>query len=365
MIPSAARRDPFVFTSTLNGRSADGELVPDPGLQLQRAFEKLPAALAGAGATLDEVVQVGVYLSDAAAQPLVDAAWRARFGDAGSAPARRVTPMFLPYGELVQIQATAVAGARRRSIAAAAGGLVPDAAVAGVLFVTSAIDGRGPGGERPAGVRDEIEQAFANVDALLARAGGTLADVLHYWAFAADGVDAPDFTPSWLRRFPHEGDRPARKTFLRAPLHGAGRVCLQATALLGGGRRSNYEVPGVRHRDPLPLGARVGRLFMSSGILANAPDPHAPDGLGPLGKTLEEQVSQAFATLERLTTDQGGSLRNVVHLGALVNRPDDAGAVAGELAKRFSPGDAPAFQPWSLPMASAQQRVQLFATAVF
>lgn len=345
MIPRAVRRGDYVFTSTLDGAEACGELDPNADVQLRRAFQKLPAALETVGATLDEVVQVGVYLADSAFQPLVEASWRALFGQ-GCSPARRITEMFLPLGGLAQIQATAVTGGRR-------------------LFVTSTVDGRRPNGELPAEVRDEIDMALGKVCDLVTAAGGTPDDLLHFWAFAADGVVAVDFSDSWLKRFPHAGDRPARKTFLRAPLHGEQRIYFQATALLGGGRRTNYEVPGVRHRDPLPMGARIGDVFMSSGILGNAPDPNEPEGLGPLPETLGEQLSCAFGTLERLMTDQGGSLRNVAHLGALVNSYDHVPALHQAMADRFPPEQVPPLQLWSMPMASPLQMIQLFATAVF
>ena len=345
MIPPAVRRNEYVFTSTLDGAAAGGELDSRTEVQLQRAFEKLPAALASAGAMLDEVVQVGVYLAEWQAAPLIDGPWRALFGDDGDAPARRITQMFMPPGHRAQIQATAAAGKR--------------------LFVTPSVDGRDADGTLPADAGDEIDRALGKVCDLVAAAGGTTGDLLHFWAFAADGVVAGDFTPSWLRRFPNAGDRPARKTFLRAPLRGDERITLQATALIGAGRRSNHEVPGVRHRDPLPMGARLGNLFMSSGILANASDPNDPEGLGPLGETLADQLRNAFGTLERLLTDQGGSLRNVAHLGALVNQYDYVPALHQAMAERFATADMPALQLWSLPMASPQQMIQLFATAVF
>jgi len=141
-------------------------------------------------------------------------------------------------------------------------------------------------------------------------AGGSPDDIVHFLAFARDGITADDFTPSWLARFPNEGDRPARKTWMRLPLpFGDERIVFQATAMIGGGQRSNYEVFGVRHREPLPLGARVGPLFMSSGIPGTTPHESDPAGLGPFPATLGEQLDNGVRDTRALDARSGWDAR--------------------------------------------------------
>ena len=328
MIPHAVRRGDYVFTSTLD------------------SFEKLAPALARAGAAPEDVVQIAVSVDASVPDTLIVEQWRDLFRNAHVAPALRITPMALPLGQRVQVQATAVTGGRR-------------------LFVTATVNGRRPNGELPTDVHDEIDQALTNVADRVTLAGGSLDDLLQFWAFAKDGVVAVDFTEPWLKRFPQFGDRPARKTFLRAPLRGEERIQLQATALIGAGHRANFEVPGVRHRDPLPMGARLGDLFMSSGILSNGPDPSDITGIGPMGDTLAEQIAQTFENLEILMAEQGGSLKNVALLGALLNSYDYLPALRDAIDARFAPSDVPALQLWWMPMADPRQMVQLFASAVF
>lgn len=366
MIPLAVRRGTYVLTSTLDGTSANGYLDSEPAAQVQRAFLKLPEALASVGARPESLVSIAISVEDEQIVPHVDALWRAFFGE-GGAPARRITRMTLPPGHFANVAAVAVAGANRAAVAPLPGmppGLAPAGARAGALFVSSAVEGRRADGTFPADAGDEIAQAFDNACALVAAAGGTPDDIVHFWAFAAPGIVASDFTPSWLARFPHDGRRPARKTFLGAPLAGPARVTLQATACIGGGERANFEVPWVRHKDPLPMAARVGDLFMSSGLLPNVPDPDAPNGMGPIPPSLGEQLDQSFASLEALLAAQGAALASVAHFGAVLLDEADLPAVRAAIVARFAADRVPALQWWSLPLASPLQVVQLFATAV-
>src|SRR3974390_1670298 len=115
--PPAVRRGNYVFTSSLNGAAPDGSLDPNPEVQMRRAWAKLAPALASVGATLDEVVEVGVHIADhALLRPhITPTGWLELFPDESSRPARRTTAMRMPAGELCSITARAVAGGERRN----------------------------------------------------------------------------------------------------------------------------------------------------------------------------------------------------------------------------------------------------------
>lgn len=343
MIPPAARRGDYAFTSTLD------------------AFDQLLPALASVGLGLDDIVQVNISVADAEQRAGINAPWRALFGKPESWPALRMTQMTMPPGVPMQIQATAVAagGGRKAILAAGVGG-----SRVGDLFVTSSVSGRKADGSLPTELKDEIAQALDNVCALVKDAGGSPDDLLHFWAFAVDGVVATDFTPSWLARFPTDGNRPARKTFLRATLSGPERVTFQATAKIGGGKRANQEVPWVKHSDPLPMAARIGNLLMTSGILGNKPDANAPNGLGPLDPTIGGQLDDTFANLDALLVAQNAKMTDVVHFGAILPNYADLGTLQHAITSRFPPDRTPALQLWNMPLAAANQKLQLFATAV-
>jgi enamine deaminase RidA (YjgF/YER057c/UK114 family) len=329
-IPSAVRRRGLVFTSTLDGA------------EVSVAFERLRRTLDEHGATPAQVVGMSAHLADWSQHDAVLAAARAAAIPTGGL---RVTPMPLPDGVAVQLQALACADATD-----------------GRPFMTAAVGAKTLGGE----VRDEIAGALDAVCARVVEAGGSPDDLVHLWTFARSGIVADDFTPSWVARFPTFGDRPARKTWMRLERpFGAERIVFQATAMIGGRKRSNYEVFGVRHQEPLPLGARVGALFMSSGIPGT--DPHATDegGIGPFPPTLERQCANAFTALESMMRDAGGTLDNVALLGAILTDPADLQGLHREIADRWGPERRPALQLWSLPPTNPNQRIQLFASAVF
>jgi enamine deaminase RidA (YjgF/YER057c/UK114 family) len=320
-----------VFTSTI-----DGTDVPE-------AFSQLQTALAEQGAGPNGIVGMSAHVADWSLHESVVAAARAASIDITHL---RVTPMPLPSGSLVHLQAVASTSATG-------------------VFMTGAVGARRRNGVLPADVRDEIASALDEVCEQVSAAGGSPDDLVHFWAFAREGIVADDFTPSWLARFPTEGNRPARKTWMRLPLaFGDERIVFQATAVIGGGRRSNYEVFGVRHREPLPLGARVGPLFMSSGIPGTTPHESDPAGIGPFPATLGEQIDNAFAALDRMMHDQGGTLDNVALLGTILADAADLPALHAAIAARWPVDRRPALQIWPFPPTNVQQRVQLFASAV-
>jgi 2-iminobutanoate/2-iminopropanoate deaminase len=365
--PAAVKRGRYVFTSSLNGAAANGSLDPSGEVQLQRAWAKLPEALASAGATLDDVVQVGVSIADHALRPYISPKWLELFPDARSRPARRTTAMRLPPGELAHIQATAVIGGGRRNIELP--GVphkdpLPGGAIVGNLLVSSAINGQVPNGAVREGVAAQIDQAYLNVRSLLAEAGASLDDIVHFWVFMKEELDIDTLVEKWLGVFPVDGDRPARKSFLRADLQGGQQVHMQLTALIGGGKRSNWEVPHVHHRDPIPMAARVGDLFMTSGVPGVKPDPdeHTPGGKPAEG--LPDQLLYGFANLETMMKQQGGALQDVAHLGALVSNFDHLPALHDAIAQRWPDGRRPTLQLWGMPMPNDRMLVQLYGSAV-
>ncbi len=63
MVP-AIKAGGFIFVSAIRGVRSDRTFSDDTGEQARQAFENLKRRLAGAGATLDHVVKVTLYLGD-------------------------------------------------------------------------------------------------------------------------------------------------------------------------------------------------------------------------------------------------------------------------------------------------------------
>lgn len=94
----------FLFTAGQVGLDpATMKLVEgDAAVQTQRVFDNLEAVLAGAGATLSDVVRAGVYLVDMGDFPRMNEVFAARFG--AHRPARStVAVAALPAGARVEI----------------------------------------------------------------------------------------------------------------------------------------------------------------------------------------------------------------------------------------------------------------------
>jgi len=72
--------------------------------------------------------------------------------------------------------------------------------------------------------------------------------------------------------------------------------------------RESLEVPGIDHAAPIPMGARVGNMVFSSGIMGK--DPQS----GDLAEGIESQAHHAFNNMKALMALAGGSVADVGHI---------------------------------------------------
>ena len=68
----------------------------------------------------------------------------------------------------------------------------------------------------------------------------------------------------------------------------------------------SLEVPGVTHGAPIPMGARVGNVVFSSGIMGKDPADELP-------REPEQQVFFAFSNMQTLLEGAGASMAGVGH----------------------------------------------------
>ena len=110
-----------------------------------------------------------------------------------------------------------------------------------------------------------------------------------------------------------------------------------STSLPNRGRRS-IEVPGVTHGSaPIPMGARVGHLIYSSGIMGKDP---ATDTLPP---DAPSQAKFMFDNLRSLLAQGGAGLDDLVNVKAYVKDNSHRDALNAEWVKCFpDPHDRPA-----------------------
>jgi len=103
------------------------------------------------------------------------------------------------------------------------------------------------------------------------------------------------------------------------------------------GRRS-IEVPGVSHGNaPIPMGARVGNMIYSSGIMGKDPATNA------LPEDAPSQAKFMFANLRSLLAQGGAGLGDLVHVKAYVKDNSHRDALNAEWLQCFpDPHDRPA-----------------------
>jgi 2-iminobutanoate/2-iminopropanoate deaminase len=198
-------------------------------------------------------------------------------------------------------------GRRAASPDARAFGPAVSYAARGDLFALTGVTGVDPGtGQIPGAPEAEFAQAFANVSALAERFGFGLDEVGRITVFTPGPSGRPFINPGWLDLFPGD-NRPARKT-THLPLRSGQRVELEVVGARG--TRQAIEIEGVRHKDPLPMGARVGRHVFSSVIVSDIP------GSGGLRPVRSGAIAQAFANLASFAEAAGGTLDDIANVWA-------------------------------------------------
>jgi 2-iminobutanoate/2-iminopropanoate deaminase len=82
-IPQGVKAGGFIFLSALRGVATGSTKPPeDLDLQVSMLFENMKSALASAGATLDDVVRVAIYMTDLQeGRKILNKHWAANFGD--------------------------------------------------------------------------------------------------------------------------------------------------------------------------------------------------------------------------------------------------------------------------------------------
>lgn len=109
-IPNACRVGPILATSAIGGTDpVTGQLPPEPDRQAFNCFENLKAILKAGGLDLGDVVKLSIYLADEVHRTAIGKYWEKCFPDTNCRPARHAIVTALRAGQLIQIEALAVA----------------------------------------------------------------------------------------------------------------------------------------------------------------------------------------------------------------------------------------------------------------
>jgi enamine deaminase RidA (YjgF/YER057c/UK114 family) len=73
-------------------------------------------------------------------------------------------------------------------------------------------------------------------------------------------------------------------------------------------RRRSFEVPGLEHENPIPMGCIIGPFMMSSGIFGMEP------GTRKTPPDVESQCKLMFANVRRVMEAAGGSVDDIIKM---------------------------------------------------
>jgi len=357
---TATRIGNMIFTSGVPGIDLkSGQLASGPERQFALAFENLLVLLESAGAGPDSVGLLTVWIPDRANRAYINKDWLHLY-PGPNRPARKTNQAPLPNGIEVQLMAACVLGESRVPLEIP--GLshkdpLPMGAKLGATVFSSVIAPENPAdGKLIEGALPQIDRAFENMKLLMKAAGGSDAGINHVWVFMKDFAFQHAMVERWVKDFPNFGDRPARKT-LPYDLAGNTQIQVQFTSRLGA-MRKNYEVPGVGHDDPIPMGSSIGPLLQSSGMFGIDP------ATGKRVEGLEAQLDKALRNVRGLLDQAGTTPEKIAHMTVMLQDYADAPRVSEALRGLFSDHDnAPAvkFITYRMP---PHWRVQFHVTAV-
>jgi 2-iminobutanoate/2-iminopropanoate deaminase len=351
----AVRGRQFSISALRGTDPATGVLPPDHKTQFDNAFKNLGRVLGSHGLTPDEVGRVTVLTPDRSFRPLINEPWLSLFpGD--NRPARRTTHFDLAAGVVVELMVAGIYGAQRTPVEI--DGVrhkdpLPMGALLDEYLFSSAVVPDYPGGGQPEGIA-AVHQAFANLESLLAAADAGPDDASHVNVYLGRWDIHDDMVDTWVATFPDPDCKPTRKTFYYPSVS----IQLHCDAVIGGARQ-NFEIEGLAHRDPIPMGAVTSGVFTTSGVDGRDPDS------GRVPRHVIPQARQALANLRTLIATAGTSELDLLHVDALVGEQRYADEVLAVWGEAFPDAlVAPTLQITNMGLVARDYLVQFVAKGV-
>lgn len=159
-------------------------------------------------------------------------------------------------------------------------------------------------GKLAEGPEAQFKHAFQNMMTLLKEAGAGPDSIGLLTVFIPRREHRAYINTDWLALYPGS-DRPARKTN-QMPLPQGMEVQLMAACVLNE-KRVAVEIPGLSHKDPLPIGTRMGPVVFSSVF-----SPEDPKDGKPVSSA-QQQIDRCFENMKLFMQHAGGSHANINH----------------------------------------------------
>jgi 2-iminobutanoate/2-iminopropanoate deaminase len=107
--PSGSRIGNIIYSAAISGRDPlTNELPSDPADQMRALFASLDRFVQAAGATMDDIIRVGVVLAGPQFRDALNVEWAKYFNDETSLPVRNVVMGDVPGGAIAYVEIVAV-----------------------------------------------------------------------------------------------------------------------------------------------------------------------------------------------------------------------------------------------------------------
>jgi enamine deaminase RidA (YjgF/YER057c/UK114 family) len=174
----------------------------------------------------------------------------------------------------------------------------------------------------------QVAAAFENLDRVLEAASMDRDQLLRIGGYFRDLGEKDLLNSRMVTLFPKASEKPVHK-YVPSALPPGVSFSLQALGLMADDRRI-IEMEGVRHNDPISLGAMAGNVFVSSRVQAR------------LEPTAREQARRLLDQhVRKLVEHVGGGLEDVTQTSWGIGDPGFAADVAQEVAAVWPEGRAP------------------------
>jgi 2-iminobutanoate/2-iminopropanoate deaminase len=175
----------------------------------------------------------------------------------------------------------------------------------GDRFALSGIRGIDPAtGQLGHSPEEQFDRAFKNVAEIASILSLKLGEIGRLSIFTPDAKFRPLINAPWLELFPDDTDRPARKT-THFPLDPDTHVEVEVVGVRNA-TRTPIKIDGIQHRDPLPMGARLGRYVFSSVLGSDLP------GGGRAERV--EAIEQVYRNTSAFMQAAGGSMADIANV---------------------------------------------------
>jgi enamine deaminase RidA (YjgF/YER057c/UK114 family) len=330
-MPLGIRVDDTVFASVTGADPVTGLADGNVEAQLMTSINTLEGLLERGGMTFQDIERVDAYASGVSPETL------SMLVTDTLAPRTKLTrifaqPAILRSGQRLRLDVVATPNSHRqelRHIRVAANEAPMAVRIGPLLFAYDVTPVNATSGRiESEATQEQVATAFENLDRVLDTAGMARTQLLRIAGYFRDLGEKDLLNSRMVTVFPHWSQKPVHK-YVPAALPPGVAFSLQAIGLMTDDRRI-IEIEGIKHNDPISLGAIAGNVFISSRVQAR------------LEPTAAEQARRLLDThVRRLVEHLGGSIDDVTHMTWGIGNPAFAVDVATECQAVWPNEDTP------------------------